>query len=83
MKFEKEELMKMLEYVKTVSTSQQLIIMVPLQFKSKIADLKKAVNDYGWDIDVIGIPEKFKDDGKTIYIVPISNNGSKIIYEIK
>ena len=80
MKFEKEELMKMLEYVKTVSTSQQLIIMVPLQFKSEIADL---INDYGWDIDVIGIPEKFKDDGKTIYIVPISNNAPKFIYEIK
>lgn len=83
MKFEKEELMKMLEYVKTVSTSQQLIIMAPLQFKSKIADLKKAVNDYGWDIDVIGISEKFKDDGKTIYIAPISNSAPKIIYEIK
>lgn len=80
MKFEKEELMKMLECVKTVSTSQQFIIVVPLQFKSEIADL---INDYGWDIDVIGIPEKFKDDGKTIYIVPISNNMPKIIYEIK
>lgn len=80
MKFEKEELMKMLERVKTDSTSQQLIIMVPLQFKPEIADL---INDYGWDIDVIGIPEKFKDDGKTIYIVPISNNVPKIIYEIK
>lgn len=80
MKFEKEELMKMLECVKTVSTSQQFIIVVPLQFKSEIADL---INDYGWDIDVIGIPEKFKDDGKIIYIVPISNNVPKIIYEIK
>ena len=80
MKFEKEELMKMLERVKTDSTSQQFIIMVPLQLKPEIADL---INDYGWDIDVIGIPEKFKDDGKTIYIVPISNNVPKIIYEIK
>lgn len=80
MKFEKEKLMKMLERVKTDSTSQQLIIMVPLQFKSEIADL---INDYGWDIDVIGVPEEFKDDGKTIYIVPISNNVPKIIYVIK
>ena len=83
MKFEKEKLMKILEYVKTVTTSKQLIIMVPLQFKSEIADFKKAVSDYGWDIDVIGIPEKFKDDGKTIYIVPILDNAPKIIYEIK
>lgn len=80
MKFEKEKLMKMLERVKTDSTSQQLIIMVPLQFKSEIADL---INDYGWDIDVIRVPEKFKDDGKTIYIVPISNNVPEIIYVIK
>jgi len=83
MKFEKEKLMKMLERVKTDSTSQRLIIMVPLQFKPEIENLKKVANDCGCDIDVIGIPEKSKDDDKTIYVVPISNNVPKIIYEIK
>lgn len=83
MKSEKEKLMKMLERVKTDSTSQRLIIMVPLQFKPEIENLKKVANDCGCDIDVIGVPEEFKDDGKTIYIVPISNNVPKIIYEIK
>jgi hypothetical protein len=83
MKFEKEKLMKMLERVKTDSTSQRLIIMVPLQFKPEIENLKKVANDCGCDIDVIGVPEEFKDDGKTIYIVPTSNNAPKIIYVIK
>lgn len=83
MKFEKEELMKMLECVKTVSTSQQFIIVVPLRFKPEIENLKKVANDCGCDIDVIGIPEKSKDDDKTIYVVPISNDAPKIIYEIK
>ena len=83
MKFEKEKLMKMLERVKTDSTSQRLIIMVPLQFKPEIENLKKVANDCGCDIDVIGIPEKSKDDDKTIYVVPISNDAPKIIYEIK
>lgn len=83
MKFEKEKLMKMLERVKTDSTSQRLIIMVPLRFKPEIENLKKVANDCGCDIDVIGIPEKSKDDDKTIYVVPISNDAPKIIYEIK
>ena len=83
MKSEKEKLMKVIEGVKSISTSLQLIIIVPLRFKPEIENLKKVVNDCGCDIDVIGIPEKSKDDDKTIYVVPISNDAPKIIYEIK
>ena len=83
MKSEKEKLMKVIEGVKSISTSLQLIIIVPLRFKPEIENLKKVANDCGCDIDVIGIPEKSNDDDKTIYVVPISNDAPKIIYEIK
>lgn len=57
MKSEKEKLMKVIEGVKSISTSLQLIIIVPLRFKPEIENLKKVANDCGCDIDVIGIPE--------------------------